>query len=66
MIIYVTNERERVIAERVAADAVLTDPNCNGLNIVVQRGDYLSIEGGDEIVGIRLLSAIYDALRGDA
>ena len=63
MRITVTNSHEHAVAAQVAAVGVPTNPNMNGAD--VEYGDYLSIDGCDEIAGCRTLSPIHGALDAD-
>jgi len=44
--------------------AVIENPSLNGAEIAIVRGDYISIDGADEIVGAQLLAAVHQIITG--
>jgi len=44
--------------------AVIENPSLNGAEIALIRGDYISIDEADEIVGAQLLAAVHRIVTG--
>lgn len=57
--ITVTNSTEMAAARSVAEHFRDYDPDFNGDALRVERGEFLCIDGCDEIAGARLLAAVH-------
>ena len=44
--------------------AVIENPALNGADIKIARGDYISVDGADELVGAQLLADVHRIITG--
>lgn len=51
--------------QALAVETEKTDPNWNGADIRVERGDFTCVEGADELAGAVLLKSVFHAIDGE-
>ena len=51
--------------QALAAETEKTNPNWNGADIRVERGDFTCVEDADELAGSALLHAVHRAIDGE-
>ena len=58
--ITVTSEKDFAFAQAAMKRETMFNPNLNGADYVVERGDYCEIDGGDPLVCAALWSVVFE------